>query len=88
MKIAAVVGHLVRGPVLADGGVAAVAAVSHLVPEAARGREGHLLLVVVHGDPALRVRLVESLKLFVGVRHYICIAERFFQGVQVATPDC
>ena len=86
MKIAAVVGHLVRDPVHAHGGVAAVAAVSHLVPEAARGREGHLL-VGVHGDPALRVRLVQSTQLFVGVRHYIGIAERFFQGVQVTTPD-
>ena len=88
MHVPAVVRHLVPGPIHAHGGAAAVAAVSHLVPEAARGREGHLLLVVVHGDPALRVRLVESSQLFVGVRHYICIAERFFQGVQITTPDC
>ena len=87
MHVPAVVRHLVPGPVHAHGGAAAVAAVSHLVPEAARGREGHLL-VGVHGDPALRVRLVKSSQLFVGVRHYIGIAERFFQGVQVATPDC
>ena len=73
--------------ILATGWVTSVAAVSHLVPEAARGCEGHLL-VLVQSYPALRVRLVESSKLFVGVRHYIGIAERFFQGVQVATPDC
>ena len=78
MHVPAVVRHLVPGPVHAHGGAAAVAAVSHLVPEAARGSEGHLL-VLVQSYPALRVRLMQSSKLFVGIRHYICIAESFFQ---------
>ena len=77
-QVSTVVWHLVPVPVLAHRGVAAVAAVSHLVAEAARGREGHLL-VLVQSYPALRVRLMQSSKLFVGIRHYICIAESFFQ---------
>ena len=41
MHVPAVVGHLVRGLVHAHGGVAAVAAVSGHVAEAARGRVRH-----------------------------------------------
>ena len=76
MEVAAVVGH-VLGPVLAHGGVAAVAAVSELVAEAARGRVRHDP-VVVEGNPALGVRLVKSAQLFVRVGHDIGIAKSFF----------
>ena len=86
MEVAAVVGH-VLGPVLAHRGVAAVAAVSELVAEAARGRVGHDL-VAVEGNPAVRVRLVKSTQLFVWVRHDIGITKSFFQRVQISTPDC
>ena len=80
MKIAAVVGHLVRGPVLAHRGVAAVAAVSHLVPEAGGGCEGHDP-VFIHCNTAIGVCFMESSQLFVRVWHYIGIAKCFFQGV-------
>ena len=86
MEVATVVGN-VLGPVLAHGGVAAVAAVSELVAEAARGRVGHDP-VVVEGNPALRVRLVKSAQLFVGIWHDIGITKSFFQRVQISTPDC
>ena len=76
VEVPAVVGH-VLGPVLAHGGVAAVAAVSGHVAEAARGRVGHDP-VVVEGNPALGVRLVKSAQLFVGVGHDIGIAKSFF----------
>ena len=84
--VAAVVGD-VLGPVLAHRGVAAVAAVSGHVAEAARGRVGHDP-VVVEGNPALRVRLVKSAQLFVGIWHDIGITKSFFQRVQISTPDC
>ena len=86
MEVAAVVGH-VLGPVLAHSGVAAVAAVSELVAEAARGRVGHGP-VAVEGNPALGVRLVKSTQLFVWVWHDIGITKSFFQRVQISTPDC
>ena len=76
MEVAAVVGY-VLGPVLAHLGVAAVAAVSELVAEAARGRVGHGP-VAVEGNPALGVRLVKSTQLFVGVWHDIGIAKSLF----------
>ena len=84
--VAAVVGH-VLGPVLAHRGVAAVAAVSGHVAEAARGRVRHDP-VVVEGNPALRVRLVKSAQLFIGIWHDIGITKSFFQRVQISTPDC
>ena len=86
MEVAAVVGN-VLGPVLAHGGVAAVAAVSELVPEAARGRVGHGP-VAVERNPALGVRLVKSTQLFVGICHDINIAKGFFQVVKISPPDC
>ena len=86
MHVSTVVGH-VLGPVLAHRGVAAVAAVSGHVAEAARGRVRHDP-VVVEGNPALGVRLVKSVQLFVGVWHDIGITKSFFQGVQISTPDC
>ena len=78
--VTAVVGHLVRGPVLAHRGVAAVAAVSHLVPEAGGGCEGHDP-VFIHCNTAIGVCFMESSQLFVRVWHYIGIAKCFFQGV-------
>ena len=77
--VAAVVGH-VLGPVLAHRGVAAVAAVSHLIPEAGGGREGHDP-VFIHCYTAIGVCFMESSQLFVRVWHYIGIAKCFFQGV-------
>ena len=47
--VTAVVGHLVRGPVLAHLGAAAVAAVSQLVAEPGGGRKGHPP-ILVHGN--------------------------------------
>ena len=76
-QVAAVVGNLVLVPVHAHRGVAAVAAVSHLVAEAARGRECHDP-VLVHGNPAVRVRLVKSSQLFISVRHDVRIAKCVF----------
>ena len=76
MEVATVVGN-VLGPVLAHGGVAAVAAVSELVPEAARGRVGHGP-VAVEGNPAVRVCFVKSTQLFVGVLHDVGITKSLF----------
>ena len=76
MHVSTVVGH-VWDPLLALGGMAAVAAVSGDVAEAARGRVGHDP-VVVEGNPALGVRLVKSAQLFVRVGHDIGIAKSFF----------
>ena len=56
-QVTAVVGHLVQGPVLAHLGAAAVAAVSQLVPEAARGHERHLP-ILVHGNSSVRVHFM------------------------------
>ena len=76
MEVATVVGN-VLGPVLAHGGVAAVAAVSELVPEAACGRVGHGP-VAVEGNPAVRVCFVKSTQLFVGVLHDVGITKSLF----------
>ena len=78
--VSAVVRYLVLGLVLALDGVAAVAAVSLLVAEAARGREGHDP-TVVHCNSAVRVCLMKSSKLFVCVWHYVRIAKSFLQMV-------
>ena len=84
MEVAAVVGH-VLGPVLALGGVAAVAAVSLLIAEAARGREGHHP-ILVHGYPSIGVSLVKSSQLFICIWHDIGIEKSFFQVVQISPP--
>ena len=76
-QVSTVVWHLVPVPVLAHRGVAAVAAVSHLVAEAARCRECHDP-VLVHGNPAVRVRLVKSSQLFISVWHDVRIAKCVF----------
>ena len=76
MHVSTVVGH-VWDPLLALGGVAAVAAVSLLIAEAARGREGHHP-ILVHGYPSIGVSLVKSSQLFISVRHDVRIAKCVF----------
>ena len=76
MHVSTVVGH-VWDPLLALGGVAAVAAVSGHVAEAARGRVGHGP-VAVEGNPAVRVCFVKSTQLFVGVLHDVGITKSLF----------
>ena len=80
MHVPAVVGHLVRGLVHAHGGVAAVAAVSQLVPQAARGHERHLP-ILVHGNSSVRVHFMKSAQLFVCVHHDIRITKSFFHRI-------
>ena len=86
-QVTAVAGHLVRGPVLAQLGAAAVAAVSHLIAEPGGAHEGHPP-ILVHGNSSIWVRLVKSTQLFVGICHDINIAKGFFQVVKISPPDC
>ena len=86
-QVTAVVGHLVRGPVLAHLGAAAVAAVSQLVAEPGGGRKGHPP-ILVHGNSSIWVRLMKSAQLFVGIWHDISIAKGLFQVVKISPPDC
>ena len=82
--VTAVVGHLVRGPVLAHRGVAAVAAVSELVAESTSLREGHDP-VAVHGNSSIGIRFMKGTKFSVGVCHYIGITKFFLHSIQIST---
>ena len=82
--VTAVVGHLVRGPVLAHRGLAAVAAVSELVAESTSLREGHYP-VAVHGNSSVGICFMKGTKFSVGVCHYIGITKFFFHSIQIST---
>ena len=86
--VTTIVGNRLLGPLLAHGGVASVATVSELVPEAAGGDEGHLVLVLAHVDLALGVRLVQRTYLPVDAAHDVRIGEGLLQGMKVERQRC
>ena len=86
-QVTAVVGHLVRGPVLAHLGVAAVAAVSELVAESTSLREGHDP-VAVHGNSSIGIRFMKGTKFSVGICHNVGITKFFFHSIQITTSYC
>jgi len=80
--VAAVVGDLVRGHVLAVGGAPVVPAVAPHVGQAAHSDEGEGAAVAELNLPA-GVGLVEGAELHVGGGHQVSIEEGLSQGVKV-----
>ena len=80
--VAAVVGDLVRGHVLAVGGAPVVPAVAPHVGQAAHGDEGEGAAGAELNFPA-GVGLVEGSELHVGGGHQVSVVEGLSQGVKV-----
>ena len=80
--VAAVVGDLVRGHVLAVGGALVVPAVAPLVGQAAHSDEREGTAIAELNLPA-GISLVEGAQLHVGGGHQVSVVEGLSQGVKV-----